>query len=234
MAHYVMSDIHGQLDAYKQMLELIQFSSSDKLFIVGDVIDRGKYGIEILQHIMAQDNMTLIRGNHEQLMLDGLTGIDLDSRMIWTLGVGGLATFDRFDKLSEKEQTEIYQYIDNTPLDLWVDVDGDTYHMVHASVSDDVHKKLWYRMGWLGAHLFDTGDEYVITGHTPTNHYRHDRKRKPDEDPRALRIFFGDGGLIGIDCGCAFEEYPGRLGCLRLEDWAEFYVDIWKTDNTVL
>jgi hypothetical protein len=28
---------------------------------------------------------------------------------------------------------------------------------------------------------------------------------------------------INIDCGCTFDG--GRLGCLRLEDWKEYYVD---------
>ena len=27
---------------------------------------------------------------------------------------------------------------------------------------------------------------------------------------------------IGIDCGCAYEDY-GRLACLRLDDMREFY-----------
>ena len=35
--------------------------------------------------------------------------------------------------------------------------------------------------------------------------------------------FHGDG-FIDLDCLCGYAEYPaGRLGCLRLEDMAEFY-----------
>ena len=29
-----------------------------------------------------------------------------------------------------------------------------------------------------------------------------------------------------IDCGAAYPEYGGRLGCLRLNDLAEFYTEV--------
>ena len=45
MAHYVMSDIHGEADRFSAMLETIHFSSQDTLYILGDVIDRGPEGI---------------------------------------------------------------------------------------------------------------------------------------------------------------------------------------------
>lgn len=42
MAHYVMSDIHGEADRFHAMLEKIHFSDDDTLYILGDVIDRGR------------------------------------------------------------------------------------------------------------------------------------------------------------------------------------------------
>ena len=32
-----------------------------------------------------------------------------------------------------------------------------------------------------------------------------------------------EDGVIDIDCGCAYPQYGGQLGCLRLEDFTEFY-----------
>ena len=40
--NYVTSDLHGEDEKFEQLLRLIRFSSSDKLFVIGDVIDRGK------------------------------------------------------------------------------------------------------------------------------------------------------------------------------------------------
>lgn len=39
---YAMSDIHGCYEAYCALLEKIQFSDEDTLYIVGDAIDRGE------------------------------------------------------------------------------------------------------------------------------------------------------------------------------------------------
>lgn len=55
-------------------------------------------------------------------------------------------------------------------------------------------------------------DKMMVLGHTPTPMIRE------DEQPSILFT----PTYIDIDCGCSFE---GRLGCLRLEDWKEFYVD---------
>ena len=41
MAHYVVSDIHGEDDRFHAMLQKINFSKEDTLYILGDVVDRG-------------------------------------------------------------------------------------------------------------------------------------------------------------------------------------------------
>ena len=38
---YVMSDIHGMSHLLEEMLEKIRFSAEDRLYILGDMIDRG-------------------------------------------------------------------------------------------------------------------------------------------------------------------------------------------------
>ena len=53
MAHYVMSDIHGEGSRFYAMLDRIGFSSADTLYILGDVIDRGADGVSLLRQILA-------------------------------------------------------------------------------------------------------------------------------------------------------------------------------------
>ena len=48
MATYVISDMHGKFKEFKEMLELIEFSPSDTLYILGDVVDRGEESIPML------------------------------------------------------------------------------------------------------------------------------------------------------------------------------------------
>ena len=52
MAHYALSDVHGEGDRFHRMLEKLRFSREDTLYILGDVIDRGPDGIALLREIM--------------------------------------------------------------------------------------------------------------------------------------------------------------------------------------
>ena len=46
---YCMADLHGERDFFVRMLERIQFSAADHLYILGDVIDRGTGGVDMLE-----------------------------------------------------------------------------------------------------------------------------------------------------------------------------------------
>ena len=64
---YAMSDLHGCYDKYTRMLEKVNFSDDDTLYILGDIVDRGADGIKILQDIMKRKNVVALRGNHDFL-----------------------------------------------------------------------------------------------------------------------------------------------------------------------
>ena len=64
---YVVSDIHGQFDAFEKMLKKIKFKDDDIMYIIGDVIDRGPEPIKIIEYIMQKKNMVLLAGNHEHM-----------------------------------------------------------------------------------------------------------------------------------------------------------------------
>ena len=62
---YAISDLHGCYEKYVKMLEKIRFKESDTLYILGDVVDRGSGGINILLDMMHKDNIIPIMGNHD-------------------------------------------------------------------------------------------------------------------------------------------------------------------------
>ena len=67
---YVTSDLHGcNPKLFQQLLDSAGFGEEDFLFVLGDVIDRGEYGAELLLWLTEQPNVQLILGNHEALML---------------------------------------------------------------------------------------------------------------------------------------------------------------------
>lgn len=51
---YCMSDIHGEIDKFHAILDLIEFSEADILYVLGDVIDRYPGGVEWREAAVAQ------------------------------------------------------------------------------------------------------------------------------------------------------------------------------------
>lgn len=67
MSTYVMSDLHGCYQHFLSMLERIGFSSTDRLIMAGDYIDRGPQSYEMLKWIeQCPLNVLLLCGNHEE------------------------------------------------------------------------------------------------------------------------------------------------------------------------
>ena len=90
---YCISDIHGDYERYIAMLNFINFSDDDTLYVLGDVIDRGKQGVEILLDIMGRPNVFMIMGNHEQMCLATLGRYsEIGARQLWQQN-GGSVTY---------------------------------------------------------------------------------------------------------------------------------------------
>ena len=67
---FVCGDIHGCFDLLEEKLLTIQFDPQrDRLFSVGDIIDRGADSAKALFYLQ-QNWFYSIRGNHEQMFLD--------------------------------------------------------------------------------------------------------------------------------------------------------------------
>ena len=212
---YCMSDIHGEYDRFVKMLELIQFSDDDTLYIIGDVIDRKPGGIDILKKIMASNNMVMLLGNHERMCLDTLGPNNvIGSRSLW-LQNGGSETYrELMYMMVPAERHRILQYLSGLPDHLDIEVDGMKFHLVHGFPSDEPDVRIWERPLTFAPPPFP--DRTVIVGHTPTC-YMNLVENVP------FTIWYGNG-IIDIDCGCGNETELRRLGCLRLDDMEEFYV----------
>lgn len=78
MATFCIGDMHGRNDLFFRLLDKIKFNpEEDKLFILGDVIDGGQGGIEILKYVKCNESCTLIRGNHESNLISMKKELDI-------------------------------------------------------------------------------------------------------------------------------------------------------------
>ena len=66
MSTYVIGDIHGCYDKLQEMLRKINFTETDRLYLVGDYIDRGEKSLEMLCWLEGiGENIFPIKGNHD-------------------------------------------------------------------------------------------------------------------------------------------------------------------------
>ncbi len=231
---YIMSDIHGQYAKYKRMLEKIEFSDADDLYVLGDIIDRGPEPVELLLDMSMRMNVFPILGNHDMMaamLLRKLcieitednyaTHIDpetIKSLAMWQMD-GGQATLEGFKRLSPDERVELIEYIEDfSPYEI-LEVNGRRFILVHGGI---VYEKRDVPLSKqpIGELITERPDytkryynnAYLVTGHTPTLHIG---------DEFAGKIY-QQNGHIALDCGAGFDM---PLGCIRLDDLQTFYAE---------
>lgn len=245
MAVYVMSDLHGLKHRFDEMLKRISFCDSDDLYILGDVIDRGPDGIALYMEIRKHDNIHVLMGNHEHMMLEyfdalqeqekGVYNVSIKERIArWNYNHNRL-TLAQFDALTREEQQDLLSYLRQRPLVYPnLRVKDHYFYLVHAAPHPafttcgitlayckkegmNPYEVLWKRMD------VDTPipeQRILIFGHTPTLFFQPNR-------PYAIwtkGANIKETNCIGIDCGCAANDEHTRLACVRLDDVEVFYV----------
>lgn len=222
MATYCMADIHGDFESYRRMLELIEFSDDDELYVLGDVIDRHPGGVEILLDIMERSNVHLIKGNHEDMCYKALAE---NNRVYWSMWVnnGGRLTRDELlHGAANEHKDKILSFIQSLPTFIEIEVGGRHFHLVHAAPAEYPFERMWFRVDEEEPQLIPGAT--VVVGHTPTPYL--------SGDPFGPGEILHDEGIIYIDCGCGSSYDNRRLGCLRLDDMEEFYIKCVPEENS--
>jgi serine/threonine protein phosphatase 1 len=82
-ADYIIGDIHGHYSRLMSQLAELDFDfKNDRLFCVGDLIDRGPESAEVLA-LLAEEWFFSLLGNHEYFMLSGLKHNNSKHKMMW-------------------------------------------------------------------------------------------------------------------------------------------------------
>lgn len=254
MSTYVISDIHGQLYAFKKMLNKIdfKFDGTDELHILGDMVDWGDKSIETLIFIKEiadeYDFIQVYKGNHEDIMynhiITSMTEEDMKNTL-WGVRNGGIPTIEKFFELPDEKKLELAYYIKGMRyFEQNLEVNGQKFYLAHSApfVGDNYDKDkyvspyehvLWHRLGKhenafkrMEESNKDKFKEHIfIYGHTIVHRY-------DSFDGDMNTVIFRDevGRKICIDCGAKLLHHKNigenfRLACLRLDDMEEFYVE---------
>ncbi len=205
---FVIGDIHGSIDMLKRLMDIIPWRmDKDLLIFLGDYIDRGSHGKEVVDYILMlkkdSDYIRCILGNHDAMFIDYLNGKNIDQY----LNNGGDATLLSYGinnpqegyNLVPKDHVRFFK-----SLEPYIELEN--YYFVHAGFRPGVKIKeqkledmLWIRNGFIDS-KYDFGKK-VIFGHTPL------------DKPLIMK------NKIGIDTGAVYGE---KLTCLELPE-RKFY-----------
>lgn len=202
---YVVGDLHGCYTNLMTQLEGLKFDTKQDLLIsVGDLVDRGSENVECME-LVTFPWFKAVRGNHEQMMLDGLS--EYGNVNHWLANGGGWFFYLDFDK--ERQAKALLHFIAELPLIIELNTNDKKYVICHADYPDyeyefgrpiNEENAIWDRRrvsDSIDGIVNDiSGADLFIFGHTPAN--------KPMKY----------GNQMYIDTGAVF---TGNLTILKLQ-----------------
>lgn len=179
---FVVGDIHGMFNALDDLLKEIEFDTAiDRLFSVGDLVDRGTESDRVLEYL-SYDWFYSIKGNHEIMLLE--SAYDASTYDNWVDYNGG----DWWPKIKADKQIAIREAIKDLPLVFDIETKRGKIGVVHADIRSrtnwdefvkevESNKKLQHYILWsrqrynqyraTGSTDQVQGVKRVIVGHTP-------------------------------------------------------------------
>lgn len=173
---WVVGDLHGCYTLLMSRLDEIGFDTTQDLLIsVGDLIDRGSENVECME-LITFPWFRAVRGNHEQMMLDGLS--EHGNVAHWMANGGGWFFYLDYDK--ERQAKALVHKVAELPLIIEL-VSGDKKYVIcHADYPSSEYEfgkpvkaeqVIWNRErvsnAWDGLGSQITGADEFIFGHTP-------------------------------------------------------------------
>lgn len=216
MSRYVFSDLHGQYDLWKQIKEYMK--PEDTAYCLGDCTDRGLDGLSILYEVLNDERITLLKGNHEDMMaicvpefIDGHF-----ENWTWWWQNGGGPTWDKIELAPYEEKLRLVRKINALPKVIELDnKKGEHIILSHAGTNPGWTERDWESLFgikdpyiWNRKHIkYDWPKEgydntYIIHGHTPTCANPTLLKNIIPSKNKYGISQYADGHKICLDTGC--------------------------------
>lgn len=229
MKTFVVGDIHGRCAQLLNLLDMLpRDESEDSLIFLGDLIDRGADAPGCVEHVISlckedPEHVICLRGNHEQMLMDFLSGYG----SLWLTSVaGGERTFEQYTgqpvrvdseedlevlrkTISESIPQEHLEFMKSLPL---FHEDEFAYY-VHAGLENGKHPSESSALALLWMRDMDFYKNYrgkpCVFGHTPT-------PLLPLLGRLGRHGIYISHSAIGLDTGY---NHQSPLSCLSLPDF---------------
>lgn len=165
----VIGDVHGHYDTLMILLDAIAPAGDDKVYFLGDLIDRGPQSAQVVEFVK-QSAYPCLLGNHEQMLIEVLGHGDIHGPTLqaW-LYSGGHSTINSYGEEGVRQDHIDWMRTLPTYLDL-----GDIW-LVHAGVhprlpleQQTAEQFCWIREEFHSIQEPYFSDKMIITGHTIT------------------------------------------------------------------
>ena len=198
-----IGDIHGHFEKFHSAYAKMHFEPADDLLVfLGDYIDRGPSARRTLEFVMklaVEKNVVLLRGNHEQMMLDYFFGGATGESWLMNGGKETMAELLAWEKESPGAVARVLAFLRGLPLSHSIEQDGQRYFFAHAGVRPGIalEKQRAEDLLWIREEFYRhyASDAIVVAGHTPTLFL--DAKAKP---------LFINKRIILVDTGSYFPD----------------------------
>lgn len=202
---YVIGDVHGRYDLVYKALRLVNFNSkTDRLFCVGDLIDRGSDSF-MVDEFLSEKCVYAIRGNHEDMLLELYAyGKPSENKLRFYSSDIGL---EWWLKLSEEKRQSILTKLRALPLVAEVETVRGKVGLVHADITMELDWNKFKKM-------VISGEESVIEdalwSRTRLGHNIH------QEVQGIGRVYVGHtvqeqarklANVVAIDTGAVFDQH---------------------------
>ena len=193
MSVYAAADWHGVGDLATQILNYLK--PDDTLYFLGDAIDRGPDGVEIMKQLLADPKVIYIKGNHEELMENCLPYVlkEINNPDYYS----GQKTYDWYCNGGEKTAEVFWKHPEWGPRLLNDIREMPTEQIYHSPLGHDVilehagytpfniphrsHIPTWDRdhfydiwnNGYTKAGCPDPDNTFIVHGHTPVQYLKY-------------------------------------------------------------
>ena len=237
---WVVGDVHGHFRTLEALVGQLALGEGDAIVMLGDLIDRGPKSAHVVRYVRGTDGVFSIRGNHEQMMIEGFDESSffkersIEAR-VWYHN-GGLATEGSYislnggDGAARAAASSDVRWMSG----LATEVVLDRWRLVHAGYDQN----LGIEGQDEGMHMNARRQFYtskrpvdplrtILFGHTPTFKHLHGDDSKAGEVWRS-DVELGDGRpmAIGMDT-CVYHDLdaPRVLSAFNLRTGEVVYQD---------
>lgn len=236
MSTWVFSDIHGNRNLFDQVMA--EIGPDDRVYFLGDAIDRGPDGWNILKELLADPRVIFIKGNHEYMMCNALWNYPELPAWSHEMSVWSWNGYEPTISAIEEENNDIVKEVLSKVRQLptyatYTSHTGNVFWLSHAGFSYseggaeniDTYDLIWNREHYYPSESDDKIPDnlYIIHGHTPIPYLVKelawfDNYNYLSEGVTPGAFFYAGGHKIDVDCGAHFTNMTVLLNLDTFEE----------------